>query len=154
MNWNAVSAIAEIVGSASVVVTLIYLAVQVRLGTKATQGASIQAASTLDQDFLLAVSQNPATAQIWVTYMETPDKLSHEQKLQGGFLMATVARRLENIHLQKRLGTLSPESWQSRQNLFAGIARCQGFEEFLVSPPAALMSADFLEYMRKLRRGE
>lgn len=38
MNWEAISAIGEIVGATAVVVTLIYLAVQVRQGTKATQG--------------------------------------------------------------------------------------------------------------------
>jgi len=152
MNWDAVSAIAEIVGATAVVVTLIYLAVQVRQGTKATQGVSTQAASTLDQDFLLAVSRDPATAETWAMYMATPDKLSREQKLQGAFLMASVVRRLENILFQERLGTLSPESWQSRQDLFTGIARYPGFAAFLESPPAALMRDDFLDYMQELRR--
>jgi len=36
MNWEAISAIGEIVGATGLVVTLIYLAVQVRQGTKAT----------------------------------------------------------------------------------------------------------------------
>ncbi len=37
MNWDAISAIGEIVGAIAVVVTLIYLGRQIRQGTKATQ---------------------------------------------------------------------------------------------------------------------
>ena len=41
MNWDAVSAIAEIVGAISIVVTLIYLAFQIRQSTAATISGSM-----------------------------------------------------------------------------------------------------------------
>lgn len=69
MNWEAVGAVGEIVGAAAVVVTLVYLAGQVRQATRATQAASFQAASALEQEFLLAVGQDPATSRTWAAYM-------------------------------------------------------------------------------------
>mgnify|MGYP006121417371 CR=1 FL=1 len=55
MNWEATRAIGEIIGAMTVVLTLAYLAIQMRHGTKATQAASMRAASTMDQGFLLSV---------------------------------------------------------------------------------------------------
>ena len=51
MNWEAIGAIGEFVGAVAVVVTLIYLAVQVRRGTSTTQAASIPAAAAMDHEF-------------------------------------------------------------------------------------------------------
>ena len=47
--------IAEIAGVILVITSLAYLSIQVRQGTRATQAVSIQTASTLDQEFLLAI---------------------------------------------------------------------------------------------------
>ena len=115
MNWEAIGAVGEIVGATAVVLTLIYLAVQVRLGTRATQAASFQAASALDQDFLLTLGKDPVTAQLWNTYLTDPESLSTDQSLQGLYLFISFLRRLENLYFQHRLGALSEEGWQSRQ---------------------------------------
>jgi len=152
MNWEAISAIGEIVGATAVVVTLIYLAVQVRQGTRATQAVSIQTASSLDQEFLLAIGADAATSEMWATYMSKPETLPHDQQLRGSYLIASVVRRLENIYLQKRLGAISEEGWRSRQQMFVGIARSAGYAAFLNSPPAAFFGQDFGDYMAQLRR--
>ena len=43
MNWDALSAISEIVGAGAVLVTLIYLTVQMRQNTASVQAATRQA---------------------------------------------------------------------------------------------------------------
>lgn len=43
MNWNAVGAIAEVLGAVGVIVSLLYLAIQVRQGTKVAKAATRQA---------------------------------------------------------------------------------------------------------------
>ena len=154
MNWEAIGAVGEIASAMTVVVTLIYLAVQVRHATRATHAANIQSAAALDQDFLLVIGADPATSQMWTTSLTAPETLPHEQKLQGAFLMAAIMRRLENIYLQKRLGTLSEKGWQSRQSLFISIARSEGYSVYLESLPASLLSKDFIEYMAQLVPGE
>ena len=50
LNWEAIGALGEIISAAAVVVTLVYLAGQVRQATRATQAASFQAASALEQE--------------------------------------------------------------------------------------------------------
>ena len=42
MNWEAISAIGEILGAAGVIITLAYLAAQIRQNTKVSRGATRQ----------------------------------------------------------------------------------------------------------------
>ena len=42
MNWEAISAVGEIVGAGAVVVSLIYLSIQIRQNTKASKAATVQ----------------------------------------------------------------------------------------------------------------
>ncbi len=151
MTLEQYSYIAEIVGVILVIASLVYLAIQVRQGTKATQAVSVQAASSLDQEFLLAISADSGKSRMWATYLSAPASLPPDEQLQGSYLMGAMLRRLENILLQKRLGTLSEEGWKSRQPMFAVIARSAGYAAFLELPPAAFFGKDFIEYMNQIR---
>ena len=154
MNWEAIGAVGDIIAAIAVVVSLIYLAVQVQRGTNATHAASIQAAVAMDQEFLLTLGSDPATAQLWASYLSNPEALSSEQKVQAHFLMGSLLRRLENIQSQHRLGTLSQAGWMSRQNMFNVIARSRGYSAFLDSPIASFLNAQFIEYMARLKTGK
>jgi len=154
MNWEAISAVGEVVGAIAVVVTLIYLAVQVRRGTSATQAASIQAAAATDHEFLLTLGSDPVTAQLWASYLAAPETLPEDQEMQGHLLIASLLRRLENIQIQNRLGTLSAEGWQSRQNIFNVIAHSRGYAAFVDSQMAVFLNEDFAEYMAQLNAAE
>ena len=88
MNWNAIGAVAEIVGAFAVVVTLICLASQIRQATRATQAANFQAVSALEQEFLLFLGQDAATARTWTTYMfGDPADLPDDERMRAAFLM-------------------------------------------------------------------
>lgn len=154
MNWEAISAVGEIVGAIAVVVTLIYLAVQIRRGTSATQAASVQAAAALDHEFLMAVGSDPVTARLWATYLSAPQTLPVDQAMQGHLLMASLLRRLENIRIQMQLGTLSQDGWLSRQSMFNVIANSPGYSAFLDSSMAAFLNEGFAKYMAQLKAGE
>ncbi|MGD8809227.1 MAG: hypothetical protein PVG24_06460 [Gammaproteobacteria bacterium] len=53
MNWAAIGAITQIVGMIAVVVTLVYLAIQTKQNTSATQAAVRQAMLTEDRELLM-----------------------------------------------------------------------------------------------------
>jgi len=144
------ASIAEIIGSFAVVITLIILVVEVRGNTAAIQAQSVQTAAALDQEFLISVGSNPITALTWATYLAAPETLSEAESLQGAYLLTSAIRRLENIYLQEQLGALSEEGQESREALLRGLASSKGFATFLDSPPAALISGEFLSYMAQL----
>ena len=141
----------------AVVAGIVILAVEIqqnnellRSQVRETQAVSIQAATSLDQDFLLVIGSDPVTAKMWSAYLRAPETLAEDQLIQSSYLMASLLRRLESIYLQKRLGSLSEEGWVSRQPLFIGIARSRGYEYYLESSPGVFMGHELRDYMDQL----
>jgi len=160
-NTDAVNRWLTLGANIGVVIGIIFLALELQQNNELlqsqaqeTQALSIQAATTLDQDFLLLIGSDPALAQTWNTYLRAPDTLSKDQWLQGSYLMAALLRRLESVYIQKRLGSLSEEGWRSRQALFIGIARSPGYSAYLKSPSAALLGDELYDYMDQLASEE
>jgi hypothetical protein len=146
---QTVNALANI----GVIAGIIFLAFEIRESTRATQAASIQAASALDQEHLLLVGSDPELARLWLTYRQAPESLSDDQRLQGHYLMAGLIRRLNNIFLQYQLGALSKASWESRQELLRNVARSPGYSSFLESPISPNSNQEFLSYMNSVKSG-
>ena len=161
MNTDTVNRWLTLGANIGVLIGIIFLAFELQQNNELlqsqaqeTQALSIQAATTLDQDFLLLIGSDPALAQTWNTYLRAPDTLPKDQWLQGSYLMAALLRRLESVYIQKRLGSLSEEGWRSRQPLFIGIARSPGYSAYLESPSAALLGEELRDYMNQLLSDE
>jgi len=65
MNWDALGAISETIGAIAVIVTLAYLAVQIRQNTRATQTASHHAITDSLNLGNIAMAQDAELCQIW-----------------------------------------------------------------------------------------
>jgi hypothetical protein len=69
--------------------------------------------------------------------------------LQGTFLMTSVVRRLENVYLQRQLGSISDESWESREALF-DMALTPGYAYFIETTTASFIGEEFLKFMAQI----
>ncbi len=84
MNWEAVGALAELAGAAGVVVTLVYLSVQLRQNTRAIKGSEVAYRSNLEMatnsrffDLRRDVYANPELASLWARGLFDPDTLAN-----------------------------------------------------------------------------
>jgi hypothetical protein len=64
MNWEAAATIAEIVGAAGVIASLIYLAVQVRLGTKVSRAEITKDLYLASRAAIMDIASNESLATI------------------------------------------------------------------------------------------
>jgi hypothetical protein len=90
MNWEAISTIAEIVGATAVVVSLIYLAAQIRQNNRQVEeqirALRLQAYDTAGADFStlrLHVSGNPQRASVWRRAKDSYSALEPDEKSQA-----------------------------------------------------------------------
>jgi hypothetical protein len=79
MNWEAIGAVGEIVGALAVLVTLIYLAIQVRHTRRAQQAEAIRANRLERREFHTAIRDSPYITMI-VAKIESGDELTAEEK--------------------------------------------------------------------------
>lgn len=119
MNWEAISAIGEIVGAIAVVVTLIYLAIQVRDSTRVAKAATRQSIAEMTMASSSDIVNNQDLAEMFVRDLEG-EQLQTAEKVRLYARSYVGMRNWENIHYQFLAGMLSADEWQGfRQNLKA-----------------------------------
>ena len=113
MSLEQVTNVAEILGNFVVVVTLIYLAIQVRQGSAILRSDSRQSQVSTDQNGVYLFVQYPELAS-YFSQAETP---SFEQKAKLSFWIIAQMRAREHEWLQYKSGALDEETWLSYRNV-------------------------------------
>lgn len=117
MNWDAISAIGEIVGAAAVVVTLAYLAIQIRNSTKIARSSTRQAIASMAfvMGTDLVADKTLTQALIKDFKREDVDDADWVRLLARNYIGM---RHYENIHYQHLCGMIEPDEWLGfRRNL-------------------------------------
>ena len=112
MNWDALGAIAELIGSIAVIVTLIYLSVQLRHNTKSTRLVSSQALTTTFSDFLGQLSSDSETANIYLRGLKDDSELTKEERFRFDTLILQMLRQAD-VHYHSFLeGAIPKGLWE------------------------------------------
>lgn len=117
MNWDAISAIGEIIGATAVVVTLAYLAVQIRNSTRIARSATRQAIASMafSQGNDLVADRSLTEALLKDFKGEDVDEADWVRLLARNYM---AMRHYENIHYQYLTGMIEPDEWHGfRRNL-------------------------------------
>src|SRR5262245_28299756 len=97
-----VAAMSDAFGSLAVVVSLIYMAVQVQQGTRAIRSESARAAVAAMRDFNKAMIQTPDAARIFRLGAEGLSHLSEDERAQFGHMLFSFYKTAEELHYQFR----------------------------------------------------
>ena len=148
MSWDALGAISEFVGAIAVVVTLVYLAIQVRQNTSAlrstaTQGAHDQTAALYD-----LVSSDATLADIFVRGMTSPDELTSIETAQFFSLSMAFMFRYQNWYLQTRSGLIEKELLESWSRVLRQLSGTPGYQRFW-QQRAHIFADDFVRYLER-----
>ena len=130
MNWDAIGAVAEVIGALAVVLTLIYLAIQMKHSALAVNQAAQQsmvAEMGASMDSLFA---NPEGAEIWLKGITSYSSLSAVEKVQLTSLLHHFARTVEQAHLSFRVGTFDAQVWQGLEAQVLDVFATPGMQEW------------------------
>jgi hypothetical protein len=115
MNWTKASAVAEIFSSLAILVTLIYLALEISQNAKATNAEVRQTMLASDQQFLELLIADPQLSLMW-----WKEDLNPEERTRLSYFLITHIRMRESNWLQHRSGILDDVTWKSyRSSLIA-----------------------------------
>ena len=111
MNWEALSAIGELVGAGGVIATLIYVGLQVRQNTSAIKAAAIQDLSSSTTDYLNAWSTDDRLPALFLKVIrgEPPKAFSGEENMRLTLAYTSMLRMHEARYLQVQLGVLGED---------------------------------------------
>ena len=111
MNWDAIAAVGELLGASAVLVTLIYLAVQIRQNTSAVATATYESTMTGFNDINIVVASNPALASVLDRGCQNPDSLSAEEVVQFNFLLRCYSNQWWKLFKLYERGSLPAAEW-------------------------------------------
>ena len=107
MNWEAIGAIGEIIGALAVVITLAYLAIQIRQNNDLLRSESRQALVTND---ITSLSVNMKNSDVFTKFANEKE-LSEQEQMQLSFIFALDLRNREFEYFQYKHGLLDEETW-------------------------------------------
>jgi hypothetical protein len=113
MNWEAIGAISDMVGVVVLVITLIYVAMQIRQNNELLRSQSRQALVTND---VSSLSANLGLTDIFAKYVSGAG-LSDEEQLKISFMFALDLRNREFEYFQYKNGLLDKETWLAYRNV-------------------------------------
>ncbi len=112
MNWDALGAVGEIVGAFAVVVTLIYLANQIRSQNRESRIASVHELSVAFRGAIMSF-QNPNLADVFVRAKTGFLELSEPERLQFISMIQQIFRVWEDAYYQYQENRLDERIWKS-----------------------------------------
>src|SRR3954447_23712960 len=98
MNWDAINAVSQLISSVAVVVSVLYLAVQLRSSTRVAKVAAMDAAAAALRDVTKPLIENAALARLWRIGLENLDALSAEDQARFFHSAHQFLKAMETIH--------------------------------------------------------
>lgn len=120
--------IAEIIGAVAIIISLIYVSIQVRDNTNAIRSAATNDAATAMQSWYMTIGSSEQTSKVFYNGMTDPESLNREQMFQ--FIMITHAAFLgfQNSFELAEQGTLDPEIRDSITNTLMATKDLPGYK--------------------------
>jgi hypothetical protein len=111
MNWDAIGAIAELLGAVGVIATLAYLGIQIRQNTVSTRTSSYQAAIATTIEAIMRMGLDSDAARILTSGSADSATLSTEEQTRYAMLTSGIFRNFENIFYQHKQGAIDDLLW-------------------------------------------
>jgi len=116
LNWDALGAVAELLGAVGVIVSLLYLATQIRQNTRsqkvAAYSANRQALSQINQ---LIAGNDEVLRVVHLSSNGREAEFSPEDRTRMNFLLTLMLRNWEESHALREQGLLDEATWQRTQ---------------------------------------
>lgn len=116
MDWNALSAIADVLAAISIILTVVYLAIQIRKNTHATHSQTYQLATSALAEMAGIIGSSKELARIFRVGMINPDKLDEDEFAQFGYLGISLFRRFENVFFQYQSRMIDEDFWTGHRD--------------------------------------
>jgi hypothetical protein len=141
----------DFIGGVGVIVTLAYLALQIRRNTLEVRAASLDSVANSHMEFQRSVWSDPVLNKLWFDGYTGKVKLAEEESRRFLFMLVSCARHWERAYYRARGGTLDETSWSGIHRELVGVFANPGAKAYwqlvkYMFPP------DFVDFAEKATR--
>jgi hypothetical protein len=124
VNWEAISAIGQIVGALAVVISLIYLANQVHSNARATRLASMRTMSDAVNRWAQQLAEHPQLRELYYRGIHDFESLKGADLVGFSAVMVEAFRHYEGLYCLQSARHLDPRLWRGWE---AGMRDINGY---------------------------
>jgi len=156
MNWDAIGAIAELLGAVGVIASLVYLAGQIRQSrdqmgqnTRALRAASYQQIREETARTFSMATTDRALLRVIRSGMAGVDDLDEDDAYQFFYWATGVMHSFENAHYLYRAGMLDADRWEVRRASLVQSLANPGLVQWWKANPSTL-SPEFVALVEEI----
>jgi hypothetical protein len=149
MNWDAINAVSQLISSIAVVVSVLYLAVQLRSSTRVARVAAMDVAASALRDVTKPFMENAELGRVWRTGLENFKSLSPDDQARFFHAAHQFLKALETIHFHYVYGLLDTQLWEGWRELLRHYVATPGLEYYL-SLRGSVFSQRFCKFISEL----
>ena len=153
MNWDAIGAVGEVVGAVAVVVTLVYLTIQLRQNTRTMKLSTHHETKTAYNALHIAFGSDPGVSILLDRGAEDYSQLKREERFRYAMLMRASFGLHGDMFLQYQEGLISEEEWGVQSRSTARALAPRGAKTWSVSDAEIFPTAFRREVERILTAG-
>ena len=113
MNWDAIGAIAELLASITVIITLIYLATQIRQANTNLHMAATRDMADTQVAWIRSLRSDEKMHSIYRQGLKNRESLPREDRGRFDLLLLEMLNELDSGYHQYRIGAMDEDQWQS-----------------------------------------
>ena len=151
MNWEMASAIAEVIAAVAVVVSLWYLAIQLKQSTELARADLEVQLSVIWAEMHDNMIQNPALARAYDLAENNWSEMSEEDARAYIWFVAKGFHILEGMYRQYRRGLLAEDVWEPYDQFIVGVLQIDAIMGWWKSD-GSLTSKAFKDHVENLLR--
>ena len=145
--------IAEVVGALAVVISLLYVGLQVRDSARAVRSAAVNDANTSVQAWYLSLSNNRQVTENWLDGLLSPEALDTDDEYQFTMTLHSAFLAFQNSFLLAREGSLDEEIMGSITAALLPTRELPGMRRYW-RQRQGYFYPDFVDYVNGLLDGE
>ena len=141
MNWEAIGAVGEVLGAIGVIVTLAYLAVQIRQNSAMMRSSAVQSSNSRITGTAGLVA-NSESAAVLARGMRSLNQLDEGERTHFTSMISTLFITMDSTYWDHRMGFLPDEIWERELEMLRNWLVLPGVRDHL---PGQVLSQPFAD---------
>ena len=130
MTWEIIGRLGQVLGPIGVVISLIYLAIQIRKRKRQSRNLAMNALVTQFSVLMSSQVETLDLCDLWLRGLESYDELDGPSKLRFAAHLERQLRAADSLYLQFLDGALKPRLWPWCDRAIADVAAYPGFQKW------------------------
>ena len=148
MNWEAISAVSEVVGAVAVVASLVFVGVQLRSNTKALKLTFTDSSVHQFKESVIRLAESEQLSEILLRGVPDPDAIDGQDSYRFTLLIQAYILQYSNFYLHYKAGSLDRQTFESLDSQMRNFCNAPGLKAYW-KRSGNNYPEEFREYMNK-----